>query len=444
MAGDVLIFFVSFVISLLIRYRTVFEYQYFRENLIKFSILMFIWLFVFYTLNLYQLNKFQGKLEYVRNQIIAVFILTAISAVFFYAYPLYSSVSPKTLLLIFAITFLILWGSFRYIVFWGLSKTREIFLIIGNSQQSHQLFEELSEVGPQKNKILIYSDAVLFKTDAGRTITINPPVQNLLNEMGKNHIDKIIIDKHFNQTQDIINVLFSNLSNLKSEFYELQDFYETFHQRIAMQQLDKGWFIYHLKPGQNLYLLAKRALDIIFAGIGSAFLLALFPAIGLAIKIDSRGPVIYKQKRIGQNKKVFNIYKFRSMADSDLNTQVCAAINDKRVTRVGNFLRRTHLDEMPQLINIIKGDLTLVGPRPEQPQIVEQLSTQIPYYNQRHLAKPGLTGWAQINYPYCATLEEHRHKLQYDLYYLKNRSWILDIKILLKTINKFFPNKYEK
>jgi len=129
------------------------------------------------------------------------------------------------------------------------------------------------------------------------------------------------------------------------------------------------------------------------------------------------------------------------MTHAEDNIQVCAVKDDKRVTKTGKYLRKLHLDEMPQFINILKGDISVVGPRPEQPQIVDQLSKQIAFYNQRHLIKPGLTGWAQINYPYCTTLEEHKNKLRYDLFYLKNKSLLLDLKIAVKTINNIFLPK---
>jgi lipopolysaccharide/colanic/teichoic acid biosynthesis glycosyltransferase len=167
----------------------------------------------------------------------------------------------------------------------------------------------------------------------------------------------------------------------------------------------------------------------------------LFPFIYLSIKINSPGPILYKQQRIGQGGRTFQLYKFRSMysltPDGGAETAGAqfAVKDDKRVTRVGKFLRKTRLDEIPQFINLLKGDITLIGPRPERPQIVEQLESAIIFYSLRHIVKPGLTGWAVVHQNYTDTMEKTLQKLQYDLYYIKNQSVFLDISILLKTIN---------
>jgi lipopolysaccharide/colanic/teichoic acid biosynthesis glycosyltransferase len=176
----------------------------------------------------------------------------------------------------------------------------------------------------------------------------------------------------------------------------------------------------------------------ILAGTG---FVVLFPFIYLSIKINSPGPILYKQQRIGQGGRTFQLYKFRSMysltPDGGAETAGAqfAVKDDKRVTRVGKFLRKTRLDEIPQFINLLKGDITLIGPRPERPQIVEQLESAIIFYSLRHIVKPGLTGWAVVHQNYTDTMEKTLQKLQYDLYYIKNQSVFLDISILLKTIN---------
>jgi lipopolysaccharide/colanic/teichoic acid biosynthesis glycosyltransferase len=156
----------------------------------------------------------------------------------------------------------------------------------------------------------------------------------------------------------------------------------------------------------------------------------------LLIKLDSKGPIFYRQERVGQDGKIFWLVKFRSMyenAEADTGP-VWSTGGDKRVTRVGKILRRTRLDELPQLFNIFHGNMSLVGPRPERPHFVQQLSEQIPFYPLRHVVKPGLTGWAQINYGYANSIDNTVEKLQYDLFYIKNMSWILDSLILLQTI----------
>ena len=186
----------------------------------------------------------------------------------------------------------------------------------------------------------------------------------------------------------------------------------------------------------RLTTIVKRLCDIL---IGSAMLILTLPLMALtalAIKVDSPGPVFYRQRRVGQFDNVFTLYKFRSMtADAEAGgTPRWAQKQDPRVTRIGRFIRTTRVDELPQLANVILGQMSLVGPRPERPHFVEQLVRSIPLYHQRAYVKPGLTGWAQVNYPYGASVEDAREKLSYDLYYLKNRSIILDMIILISTI----------
>jgi lipopolysaccharide/colanic/teichoic acid biosynthesis glycosyltransferase len=162
----------------------------------------------------------------------------------------------------------------------------------------------------------------------------------------------------------------------------------------------------------------------------------LTPIIALAVKLSSPGPVLFRQERVGKHGKRFWIVKFRTMReDAEANGAQFATIQDPRITAVGAFLRATRLDELPQVWNVLKGDMSFVGPRPERPEFVDQLTERLPFYALRHLTRPGLTGWAQVRYKYASSLEENLVKLQYDLFYVKHRSLILDLAILLKTIN---------
>jgi lipopolysaccharide/colanic/teichoic acid biosynthesis glycosyltransferase len=164
-------------------------------------------------------------------------------------------------------------------------------------------------------------------------------------------------------------------------------------------------------------------------------LLPLGPFIALFIKLDSKGPLLYLQKRVGKNECIFSVIKFRTMYQNAENGQaVWAKEKDERVTRVGKILRKFRLDEITQFINVLKGDMALIGPRPERPEFVSMLSKEIPFYNYRHLVKPGITGWAQVNYSYGNSVEDALEKLQYDLYWIKNRSFWLDLKVILKSI----------
>jgi sugar transferase (PEP-CTERM system associated) len=221
------------------------------------------------------------------------------------------------------------------------------------------------------------------------------------------------------------------------EVTDAVSFYEEMTGKLLIENIRPSSLIYcegfHVTP-VNLFM--KRVSDILFATAGLILALPLIPLIALLIKLDSRGPVFYKQVRVGQGERKFLLYKFRTMVqDSEADTgAVWARENDPRITRVGAFLRKSRLDEIPQLLNVLRGDISLIGPRPERPEFVEELKKIIPYYSERHIIKPGLTGWAQVRYPYGASVEDAIEKLKYDLYYHKNLSFVLDMTIILDTI----------
>ena len=186
----------------------------------------------------------------------------------------------------------------------------------------------------------------------------------------------------------------------------------------------------------------KRAADIVVSAVGLAASLPFWPAIAAAVKLGSRGPVFYAQDRVGKGGKRFSLVKFRSMVkDAENGDPVWAKLDDERITPVGRVLRRIQLDEMPQLWNILRGDMSLIGPRPERPEFVAELSGRIPHYGLRHAVKPGLTGWAQVNYTYAASLESSRIKLEYDLYYIARWSPALDARIVFRTVSKVFEKE---
>ena len=216
-------------------------------------------------------------------------------------------------------------------------------------------------------------------------------------------------------------------------------FYEKATGQILVDQITPAWFLFaDLKVHSEELAKLKRVTDLLTAALGLLFSAPLWPLIALAIKLGDGGPVFYAQDRVGQNGRIFRLYKFRTMrCDAENGKSVWAAPDDPRATRVGRFLRRSRLDELPQLYNILMGKMSVVGPRPERPDIVSELCQVLPYYAERHLVKPGLTGWAQINFRYGASVEDARRKLQFDLYYLKHMSFELDLTILFRTVGTF-------
>ena len=220
-------------------------------------------------------------------------------------------------------------------------------------------------------------------------------------------------------------------------FDHLASVYEELTGKIAVENLRPSWLIFSAGfKKSRLVNTAKRLIDVIAAGVGLLLALPIMAIVAVAVKLTSAGPAVYRQERVGQYGRVFTVLKFRSMRqDAESATgAVWAAKNDNRVTPIGRFLRKSRLDELPQLINVIKGDMSLVGPRPERPEFVRQLTAQIPFYGQRHVLRPGLTGWAQVRYTYGSSVEDAMEKLQYDLFYIKNLSIPYDLFIIFSTI----------
>jgi len=221
------------------------------------------------------------------------------------------------------------------------------------------------------------------------------------------------------------------------QFDHLASVYEEYTGKIAVENLRPSWLIFSEGFRKTPWLVAaKRASDVLMATVGLVLAFPVMLLVALAIKLFSPGPILYHQRRVGQHGECFLIQKFRSMRPNAeaISGAVWASENDPRVTPIGRFLRRTRLDELPQLWNVLVGEMSFVGPRPERPEFVEGLTKQIPFYGQRHVVKPGLTGWAQVRYQYGATVEDAMEKLQYDLFYIKNLSFALDVYILLETI----------
>jgi sugar transferase (PEP-CTERM system associated) len=220
------------------------------------------------------------------------------------------------------------------------------------------------------------------------------------------------------------------------EVVDAATFYEIVQGKLMLEQMTPSWIIFSTGFRRTaLISVYKRCIDLLLSVVGLLLSAPFFPLIALAIKMESPGPLFFKQVRVGSGEKPFVLYKFRSMRqDAERDGAVWAVKNDARVTGVGRFLRNSRIDEIPQLYNVLKGEMSFIGPRPERPEFVENLKRDIYYYSKRHTIKPGLTGWAQVRYPYGATVEDAIEKLRYDLYYIKNLSFLLDTQIIFETV----------
>jgi sugar transferase (PEP-CTERM system associated) len=261
--------------------------------------------------------------------------------------------------------------------------------------------------------------------------------------MQKHRIDRIVVGLQDRRGKLPI----KELLDFKTRGVAIEDattFYERVAGKIPIENLQPSWMVFNSGFSVTKHaLMKKRMLSLLVSSVMLVLTAPILLLLAILIKLDSKGPAFYKQERVGQDGKTFTLIKFRSMYTNaeEQSGPVWSKDADDRITRIGRFMRRTRLDELPQFINVLRGDMSLVGPRPERPHFVQQLVESIPFYHMRHIVKPGITGWAQINYGYANTLEHTVQKLQYDLFYIKNMSWILDSLILLETIKTVLVRK---
>ncbi|MBC5833346.1 sugar transferase [Flavobacterium sp. F372] len=249
-------------------------------------------------------------------------------------------------------------------------------------------------------------------------------------------ISEIVVAKYSKKTSiEVYNKLLE-ISENGIPITQYEDVYEDLTSRIPLHLKDKSLYKFFpfSKKQNQLYLLLVRCIDIVVSIIGLTVLVAIIPFIFFFNLIWNKGPLLFHQERIGRKEVPFKIFKLRTMiVNAEKNGAVFATLNDSRITPFGKLLRKTRIDEFPQFINVLKGEMSIIGPRPERKVFVDQIANEIPLYHTRHIVKPGLTGWAQINYPYGETLEDSLMKLEYDLYYIKHRNIFLDINIAVKT-----------
>lgn len=260
--------------------------------------------------------------------------------------------------------------------------------------------------------------------------------EEIFETVKRNRADKLVVS--LSERRGVFplkEMLKCKLSGIK--VLDAPSFYEKVTGKLLLENITPGWFIFsHGFRSTLLLRMVKRVLDISLSMIGLLLFLPFFPLIAVLIRLDSPGPVFFGQERVGENERSFTVYKFRTMRQDaeKLSGAVWAQKDDPRITRLGKFLRKSRIDEIPQLVNVLLGEMSLVGPRPERPEFVYKLKEIVPYYSERHFVKPGVTGWAQVCYPYGASVEDALEKLRYDLYYTKNISLTLDLLVIFKTV----------
>jgi len=403
----------------------------------KAALAMFFCLAAFYLFDLYDFVVMHDRRELVLRLIQALGLAWIALALAFYVFPaLMLGRSVALIALPLALTLMVGW---RVSIHWFLGHPDfgERILIVGSGKLAVEVAREVLNRPDAGYRIIgfVGTDSELL----GKSL-INPRVIGLTEQLGsivkKEGIDRIVVAMGERRGQLPTDRLLelSLAGNVSIE--EGASFYERITGRVSLNMIRPSWLIFSGRGRQaRVATLTRNAVHWLVALLGFTLSLPIMLVTAILIKLDSRGPIFYKQERVGKNGHPFVLSKFRSMrVDAEKAGPVWASKGDDRTTRVGRIIRKVRIDEIPQFWNILKGEMSFVGPRPERPHFVSQLAQEIPYYEQRHLIAPGLTGWALIKYPYGASIEDARQKLQYDLFYIKNYSLVLDALIMFETI----------
>lgn len=427
--GDIVSFFAALWLMLVVRYQEFPSEAVFNNHLLPFSFVFIASIAVFFIAGLYEKRAVLVNRHLPGVIFNAQIMNTVIAVLFFYFIPFFG-ITPKTNLFIYLIVssvLLLVWRVYGE-RFLSVGR-RQNALLLGSGSQFAELEQEIGS-HPSYN---IHCASVI------NVDTTSISFEALQQHIEEKEIDVVVLDiKH-----EKIGPLLSRLSGLvfsQVQFVDVGKLYEEIFDRVPVAFIRPDWVIENVSAAPKvMYDFLKRLMDVAVSfGVGLISLI-LYPIVWMAIKLDDGGKLFIVQERIGKDNQPIRIFKFRTMAIDDAGNDDKKTQN--KLTRVGPFLRKTRIDELPQLWNVLKGDLSLIGPRPELPSLVKLYNEQIPYYAIRHILKPGLSGWAQLyhkNPPKVnADYNETRNKLSYDLFYIKNRSLWLDIKISLKTIKTF-------
>ncbi|MBI2609645.1 exopolysaccharide biosynthesis polyprenyl glycosylphosphotransferase [Candidatus Giovannonibacteria bacterium] len=442
--GDVAVFALGLFLTLVIRYlKFPPTWERLNEHLLPFSFVFILWILIYYIAGLYSREIILRKSDLLATLIKAQISGGVVGALFFYLLPFFE-ISPRVNLFLNLFITFILVGLWRFFARYFFHPKKESILIIAAGPEVAEFSKEI-EMHPS------YSIAVAAKLRPEEFESqFSNNAASFMEFLKTNKISLVAADFSAILSPKGASLLYHSLEkNLRlTDFKEL---YENIFQKVPISLLKEDWFLKNITGrGKNSYLVLKRILDIVIALILLVPAAILSPFIFLAIffaslgDIPSRrvkrarpgdGIIFFSQKRVGERGGVFDFIKFRSYSlGAEKMAHTKDVPNDSRNYAVGKLLRKLYLDELPQLLNVLKGEMSLVGPRPERPEYVEELKKKIPYYEMRLLIPPGITGWAQINMKNDASVEDAPEKILYDLYYMKNMSLWLDLRILLKTI----------
>jgi sugar transferase (PEP-CTERM system associated) len=440
LAVETLIVWVSFVLGTMVRSREdwllLLNNEFFIEGgFLKILAVTAIVLLISHGLDLYDSASLGAKWDQIFRLLLVLGLVALALSVVGYGYRYFlpgHDFLPRDSALVGLVILTVGLLGWRAMYSWLVQQSyfRERVYVLGTGERAQRLLNGLrrrSELG---------IEVVGWTGDIEGELTRESVAKHLVGLAQKNGVHRVIVAMPDRRgTLPVEELLDLRLAGVKVE--EATSWLEKITGRIEVEQLYPSWLIF--ADGfrfSSFFRLVRRVLNFFLALVGLVIALPLLPFIALAVKLGSPGPMLYRQKRVGRGGATFYCYKFRTMRqDAEADTGATwATDNDPRITRVGKFLRSSRLDEIPQLWCVLKGDMHFVGPRPERPEFVEWLSKEIPYYGVRHTVRPGITGWAQVQYKYGNTLEDAREKLQYDLFYIKNASVGLDFWIAFQTI----------
>lgn len=421
--GDFISFWVSFFIIISIRFGSLLPSYVINTHLLPFAILYVFWVLSFFLFELYDLLNIKPTIPHIRRFIMALIVCLVMGIFLFYLMPIFG-IAPKTNLVFQILGFGFFSFVLRRVVYTLFSKqfVRPVILV-GKTAYLNELHETI-KTNPQLGlKLISYTsnlhESLAKYADVKNLVFI---LESISNEIPKN---------------DIV-TLYEN----KTEVIDVALAYERYLYKIPIGYISQGWIIQNINTKKDIaYDFVTRVFNIIFAFIVILISSPFWIISALLIYLYDRGPVFYTQERVGLHGKTFRVYKLRSMIiNSEKDGVAWSSVNDSRITSVGRIIRKLHIDEIPQMVNILKGDISFVGPRSERPEFVKLLEKSIPHYELRHIIRPGFTGWAQIKYRYARTKEESEKKFEYDLYYIKNRNIFIDIGIIMRTIQIIFTH----
>lgn len=425
--GDLIALFAALWLSLFIRYGEIPGANLMRLHLSIFSVVFIIWIIVYSIAGLYDKLNFFSERKFSRGLIRAQIVNSALAVAFFYLVPSLA-ITPKTTLFIYVVVSFILLYVWRELLVTRLPLRRKQRALLIASGEEMRHFQEEMDNNPRYGIACV----AVINLDEADPEELQRDIASIIE---REQVHLVIVDLYHEKAQAMISSLYTFLFS-QVVFVNFHQLYEAVFNRIPLSIVTHSWFVENISPrSKETYDILKRTLDIVVSVVLGIITLPISVAVVLAIKWQDGGSVFFTQDRIGKDNKIIRNIKFRTMSP---HKEVDGLSKNPEVTRVGAFLRKTRIDELPQIVNVLRGDLSLIGPRPEVPVLVKQYEQEVPYYPVRHLIKPGLSGWAQLYQKDPPKISADAYKtgikLSYDLYYIKNRSLFLDLRIALKTI----------